>query len=256
MKPTALITGASGGIGYELAHLFAKAGYDLIVTARSEIKLQQLKTELNNYHVTVIAEDLSHPEGAHNLYEKVKKQGKTIEVLVNNAGFGLNGAFEDLPLIEQKKMLQVNIHALTELTHYFINDMKTSPFSTVPRGVLNVASIAAFQPGPRMAAYYASKAYVLSFTEALREELSGTGLTISTLCPGATDTNFFNNAKAEHTKLVTRTMSPKEVADQGFLGFIKGKRVIIPGWLNQSLALSSKFVPRATAAKLAHYMDT
>ncbi|GGF24396.1 short-chain dehydrogenase [Halobacillus andaensis] len=256
MKPTALITGASGGIGYELAHLFAKAGYELIIVARSEIKLQQLKTELNDHPVTVIAEDLSHPNGAENVYHKVKEEGKTVEVLVNNAGFGLNGAFEELSLKEQKNMLQVNVHALTELTHYFLPDMKKAPFLNIPKGVLNVASVAAFQPGPRMAVYYASKAYVLSFTEALREELRGTGLTVSTLCPGATDTNFFKNANAEETKLVKRTMTPKDVANEGFLGFIKGKRVIIPGTLNRSMAVSTKLIPRSVAAKLAHYMDS
>ncbi|MFG6149767.1 SDR family NAD(P)-dependent oxidoreductase [Halobacillus sp. B23F22_1] len=256
MKPTALITGASGGIGYELAHLFAKAGYELIVVARSEIKLKQLKSELNDHPVTVIAEDLSHPNGAENIYHKVKKDGKTVEVLVNNAGFGLNGTFEELTLKEQKNMLQVNVHALTELTHYFLPDIKKAPLLNIPKGVLNVASVAAFQPGPRMAVYYASKAYVLSFTEALREELKGTGVTAATLCPGATDTNFFKNANAEDTKLVKRMMTTKEVADEGFLGFIKGKRVIIPGALNRSMAFTTKLIPRSVAARLAHYMDS
>ncbi|WP_431800506.1 SDR family NAD(P)-dependent oxidoreductase [Halobacillus andaensis] len=256
MKPTALVTGASGGIGYEFSHLLAKAGYQLIIVGRSETRLQQLKSELQDHSVTIIPEDLSRPDSAGDIYRQVKEKGRTVEVLVNNAGFGLNGAFEDLPLLEQKNMLQVNVHALTELTHYFLPDIKETQLQGVPKGIVNIASIAAFQPGPKMAVYYASKAYVLSFTEALHEELRGRDLTITTVCPGATDTNFFKNAKAEGTKLVNYTMSPKQVADQAFMGFVKGKRVIIPGKLNKSIAFSTRLVPRSLAAKLAHYLDT
>lgn len=255
MKPTALITGASGGIGYEFAHLFAKAGYNLIIVARSEDKLIQLQEELDGHPVTVIPHDLSEPGAAEVLYNKVKELGLTAEVLVNNAGFGLNGQFDELPLLDQQKMLQVNVNALTELTHYFLQDIKEAPLYDIPKGVLNVASTAAFQPGPKMAVYYASKAYVLSFSEALVEELRGTGITISTLCPGATDTNFFKTAQAEHTKLVNSTMSPKQVAKAGFLGFVKGKRVVIPGTANQSMAYAAKLFPRSVSAKLAHYVD-
>ncbi|KHE67497.1 SDR family oxidoreductase [Halobacillus sp. BBL2006] len=255
MKPTALITGASGGIGYEFAHLFAKSGYNLIIVARSENKLIQLKEELGEHPVTVIPHDLSEPGAAEVLYNKVKDLELTVEVLVNNAGFGLNGQFDELPLLDQQKMLQVNVNALTELTHFFLKDIKNAPLYDIPKGVINVASTAAFQPGPKMAVYYASKAYVLSFSEALVEELRGTGITISTLCPGATDTNFFKTAQAEHTKLVNSTMSPKQVAKAGFLGFVKGKRVVIPGAANQSMAYASKVMPRSIAAKLAHFVD-
>ncbi len=255
MKPTALITGASGGIGYEFAHLFAKAGYKLIVTARTEEKLEKLKQELSEHEVTIIPLDLSMPGAAEKLYHKVKDNGQTVEVLVNNAGFGLNGPFDELPLIEQQKMLQLNVNALTELTHHFLQDMKAAPLYDIPKGIINVASTAAFQPGPRMAVYYASKAYVLSLTEALVEELKGTGITITSLCPGATDTNFFKAAKAENTKLVNSTMSPKDVAQAGFLGFVKGKRVVIPGKANQSMAYAAKLIPRSIGAKLAHYVD-
>jgi len=255
MKPTALITGASGGIGYEFARLFAKSGYNLIVVARSEDKLMQLKEELGEHPVTIIPHDLSEPGAAEVLYSKVKELGLTVEVLVNNAGFGLNGQFDELPLLDQQKMLQVNVNTLTELTHLFLQDIKKAPLPDIPKGVINVASTAAFQPGPKMAVYYASKAYVLSFSEALVEELRGTGITVSTLCPGATDTDFFKTAKAEHTKLVNSTMSPVDVAKAGFLGFVKGKRVIVPGAANQSMVYASKFIPRSTATKLAHYMD-
>ncbi|MYL72726.1 SDR family NAD(P)-dependent oxidoreductase [Halobacillus litoralis] len=256
MKPTALITGASGGIGYEFARLFAKSGYNLIVVARSEDKLQQLKEELDGHPITIIPQDLSEPGAAEVVYSKVKELGLNVTVLVNNAGFGLNGLFEDLPLLDQQKMLQVNINALTELTHLFLPEIKSARFRSIPKGVLNVASTAAFQPGPKMAVYYASKAYVLSLSEALVEELKDTSVTVTTLCPGATDTNFFKAAKAEHTKLVNSTMSPESVAKSGFLGFVKGKRVVIPGMMNQGLAYASKLIPRSFAAKLAHYVDS
>ncbi|WP_079479331.1 SDR family NAD(P)-dependent oxidoreductase [Halobacillus salinus] len=255
MKPTALITGASGGIGYEFSHLFAKAGYNLIIVARSESKLTQLQEELEGTTVTVIPQDLAEPGAAEVLYQKVKDLDLTVEVLVNNAGFGLNGQFGELPLLDQQKMLQVNINALTELTHLFLEDIQAAPLYDIPKGVLNIASTAAFQPGPKMAVYYASKAYVLSFTEALVEEYKGTGITFTTLCPGATDTNFFKTANAEHTKLVNTTMAPDKVAKAGFLGFVKGKRVVVPGAANQSLAYASKFIPRSVSAKLAHYID-
>ncbi|WP_173917259.1 SDR family oxidoreductase [Halobacillus sp. Marseille-Q1614] len=255
MKPTALITGASGGIGYELAKLFAKSGYALIVVARSEDKLQQLKEELKGHSVTIIVQDLSKPGAAEALYNKVREQGRTVEVLVNNAGFGLNGLFDEILLRDQQAMMQVNIQTLTELTHYFLPDMKNTRMNGVPRGVLNVSSVAAFQPGPRMAVYYASKAYVLSFSEALVEELKGTGVTVTTLCPGATETKFFETANAQDTKLTDRMMSPKQVANEGFVGFIKGKRVVIPGKMNRSMAIATKFMSRSAAAKVAHYMD-
>ncbi|WP_281974865.1 SDR family NAD(P)-dependent oxidoreductase [Halobacillus litoralis] len=256
MKPTALITGASGGIGYELAELFAKSGYNLIVVARTEKKLLQLKTELEGHPVTIIPQDLSEPGAAEIVYDKVKELGLTVSVLVNNAGFGLNGYFDELPLLDQQKMLQVNVNALTELTHLFLPEIKAARFRSIPKGVLNVASTAAFQPGPKMSVYYASKAYVLSLSEALVEELKDTSVTISTLCPGATDTNFFKTAKAEHTKLVNSTMSSESVAKAGFLGFVKGKRVIIPGTANQSMAYLSKWLPRSVSAKFAHYIDS
>ncbi|QAS51898.1 SDR family NAD(P)-dependent oxidoreductase [Halobacillus litoralis] len=256
MKPTALITGASGGIGYELAKLFAKSGYNLIVVARTEEKLLQLKTELEGHPVTIIPQDLSEPGAAEIVYDKVKELGLTVSVLVNNAGFGLNGYFDELPLLDQQKMLQVNVNALTELTHLFLPEIKAARFRSIPKGVLNVASTAAFQPGPKMSVYYASKAYVLSLSEALVEELKDTSVTISTLCPGATDTNFFKTAKAEHTKLVNSTMSSESVAKAGFLGFVKGKRVIIPGTANQSMAYLSKWLPRSVSAKFAHYIDS
>ncbi|WP_181350659.1 SDR family oxidoreductase [Thalassobacillus sp. CUG 92003] len=255
MRPTALITGASGGIGYEFAHLFAKAGYHLIIVARSEDKLRELQDELGDHPVTVIVEDLSKQGAAKRIYDVVHRHELTVEVLVNNAGFGLNGDFDSINLKEQQDMLQVNINALTELTYYFLPDMKKAPLFDIPKGILNISSTAAFQPGPKMAVYYASKAYVLSFSEALVEELQGTGITVTTLCPGATETNFFKRANAENTKLTKSQMTADDVAKAGFLGFVKGKRVVVPGALNTSAAVMSKFLPRSTTAKIAHYID-
>ncbi|MBM7553748.1 SDR family NAD(P)-dependent oxidoreductase [Thalassobacillus pellis] len=256
MIPTALITGASGGIGKEMARLFAKAGYHLIIVARSEEKLKQLQSELDGHQVTIIVQDLTEADAAKKVYENIRAAGRTVEVVINNAGFGLNGYFEDIPLEEQLEMLRINVHTLTALSHYFLKDMKNAPLRNIPRGIINVASTAAFQPGPKMAVYYASKAYVLSLSEALAVELRETGVTVTALCPGATATNFFKTARAEHTRLTNRTMTPSIVAKAGFLGFVKGKRIVIPGLRNQTGSLAAKFLPRSLAAKLALYMDS
>lgn len=250
MRPTALITGASDGIGYELAKWFAKAGYRLIITARSEDKLTTLKQELGSLPVTVIVQDLSYPGAATALYHRVKEQNQTVDVLVNNAGFGLSGNFAESNFEEQQKMVHLNVNNLTDLTHLFLADIKKAPLiEQVPKGILNVASLAAFLPGPGMAAYHASKAYVLNFSESLREELSGTGLRVTTLCPGPTATNFFKTAKAESSVITKNSLSAEVVARAGFLGFIKGQRLVLPGALTQMNAVTAKFVPRVIAAK-------
>ena len=251
MNLTALITGASSGLGYEFAKLFSNQGYDLIVVARNENKLQELKEELSATQVTVIPKDLSLPNAAEELYKDIQDKGLTVHTLVNNAGVGLNGEFEQLSLKAQQDMIQVNILALTDLTYHFLPDMKHHANKGHKAGILNIASTAAFQPGPKMAVYYASKAYVLSFSEALVDELAGTGIQVTTLCPGATKTNFFHTAKAEHTKLTKNTMNPFVVAKAGFEGFMNGKRVIIPGSFNTVGAYAAKFLPRSLASKIA-----
>ncbi|WP_345242902.1 SDR family oxidoreductase [Pontibacillus salipaludis] len=256
MNPTALITGASSGLGYEFAKLYAANGYNLIITARNEEKLQKLKDELNHIEVTIIPKDLSQPGASKELYQHALDKDLTISALVNNAGFGLNGYFDELSLQEQQDMLQVNITALTELTHYFLPSLKKAANQGLPAGILNVASTAAFQPGPKMAVYYASKSYVLSFSEAMAEELKGSNVHVTTLCPGATETNFFKTAKAENSKLTSSTMSPQMVAKAGFEGYMKKQRVIVPGRVNRVSALAAKFVPRSVAARIAQNMNS
>jgi short-subunit dehydrogenase len=181
----ALITGASSGIGRELATLFARDGYDLTLVARDRAMLARIGDELTRVHgvaVDVIAQDLSHPNAAAEVYRELKRRSIKIDVLVNNAGFGTYGPFVDSDAATESEMLQLNIVALTKLTRLFLEDMLAKREGRI----LNVASTAAFQPGPLMAVYYASKAYVLSFSEALANELRDSGVTVSTLCPGPT----------------------------------------------------------------------
>ncbi|SNZ16829.1 hypothetical protein SAMN05421503_3026 [Terribacillus aidingensis] len=255
MKPTALITGASSGIGYHLAKWFAKAGYDLIIVARSKDKLLSLQTELHDSNVTVIPHDLSLPNSAYKLYEKIRDEGKTVEVLINNAGFGLSGKFEETSFETQQKLLHLNMVSLSNLTRLFIDDIIHSPFKTVPNGILNISSMAAFLPGPHMAAYHASKAYVQWYSEALAEELDPSGVTVTALCPGPTQTEFFKRAGNDKIMSSFRD-APEDVAREGFLGFIKGKRVVFPSMNIQAAVIFMKLLPSKTLAKIAKNMYT
>ncbi|WP_371931937.1 SDR family NAD(P)-dependent oxidoreductase [Mesobacillus subterraneus] len=213
--------------------------------------MEEIKNRYPNLTITVVTKDLSKPEAAREVYEEVKAAGIKIDTLVNNAGFGLMGKFEDLDIAKQSEMISLNITALTELTHYFLPELKEN--SNKAR-ILNVASTAAFQPGPMMAVYYATKAYVLSFSEALAEELAGTNVTVTTLCPGATNTNFASVANVEKTKMFSGAMSSQEVAKQGYQALMAGKRVIITGSTNKIGAYAAKFLPRSLAAKIAKYV--
>ncbi|WP_026576118.1 SDR family NAD(P)-dependent oxidoreductase [Bacillus sp. UNC438CL73TsuS30] len=250
MNRTALITGATSGLGYEFVKLFAADGYNLVLVARNQQKLEEIKHTFTHIEVTVIAKDLSLPGAANEVFQEVEKKGIHIDALINNAGFGLMGNFDDLNLQKQSKMIQLNITALTELTYYFLPSLKQRNKGRI----LNVASTAAFQPGPLMAVYYASKAFVLSFSEALVEELKGSSVTVTTLCPGATKTNFGSVASVEGTKMFSRAMSSKIVAQQGYQAMMRGKRVIITGGLNKAGALAAKFLPRSLGAKIAMYV--
>jgi len=197
---TALVTGASSGIGLELARLFAAGGYGLVLVARSGGKLEELANELRNRHgvdVRVMAIDLARPESSEELVRELEQAGVAVDVLVNNAGFATFGPFAETHLRAELEELQLNVVTLTHLTKKLLPGM----LARRRGGVLNVASTAAFQPGPLMAVYYASKAYVLSFTEALAEELRGTGVTISALCPGPTVTGFQKRAAMEDSGL-------------------------------------------------------
>ncbi|MGZ4160828.1 MAG: SDR family NAD(P)-dependent oxidoreductase [Neobacillus sp.] len=250
MKKTALITGATSGLGYEFVKLFAEDGYNLVLVARDRKKLEEIKQSYNNIEVAVIAKDLSVQGAPVEVFEEVEKQGFAIDVLVNNAGFGLMGRFDELDIQKQLNMIQLNIAALTELTYYCLQKMKQRNSGRI----LNVASTAAFQPGPLMAVYYATKAFVLSFSEALVEELAGSAVTVTTLCPGPTKTNFGSVANVEGTKMFSRAMASDIVAKKGYEALMSGKRVIVTGGFNKAGALGAKFMPRSIVAKIAKYI--
>ena len=249
-KKTALITGATSGLGYEFVKLFASDGYDLVLVARNSRKLTEIKNTFSQVEITLIEKDLSIDGAAKEVFEEVERHGISIDILVNNAGFGLKGSFDKLDIQKQLNMIQLNTATLTELTYYFLQKMKHRNSGRI----LNVASTAAFQPGPLMAVYFATKAYVLSFSEALMEELSGTSVTVTALCPGATKTNFGAVANVENSKMFSQAMSAEVVAKQGYAALMKGKRVFVPGGVNKAGVLGTKLMPRSLAAKVAKYV--
>ncbi len=254
---TALITGASGGIGLELARQFAQHGHDLVLVARSQDKLAQLAQELQAAHgVTahVMPADLTDPDAPNRLHAQLQEAGVPVHVLVNNAGFGAYGLFHESTLEEELAMLQLNVVALTHLTHLFLQEMVTRRAGRV----LNVASTAAFQPGPLMAVYYASKAYVLHFSEALANELAPFGVTVTALCPGPTVSGFQARADMEESRLVQNRavmMDAATVARQGYEALMAGKPVVIPGLFNKVGALLPRFVPRHLTVKTIRFMQ-
>lgn len=247
----ALITGASSGIGWELAHIFASQKQNVILVARSEEKLHQLKEELESKYkikAQVLVSDLAKPEASQILFKVITSQGWNVSVLVNNAGFGHHSEFAKTEWGKQRDMIQVNITALTELTHLFLPAMIQNKNGKI----LNVASTAAFQPGPLMSVYYATKAYVLSFSEGLFEELRGTGVTVTALCPGPTQSGFQVAANMNDVALFDSAPLPssKDVAIYGYHTLMQGKPVAIHGAVNKMLASSVRFVPRAMTRKL------
>jgi hypothetical protein len=248
---TVLVTGASSGIGLELAKCFAAEGCRMILLARKRQALEALAEELrraSKTHSEVLPADLAEPAAPARIFAHLESQGTRVDVLVNNAGFGARGTFARLSLARQLEMVQVNLTALTHLTGLFLPGM----IARRRGGILNVASTAAFQPGPGMAIYYATKAYVLSFSEALGEELIGTGVRVSTLCPGPTNTNFTAVAGERTSKLLLRAaMSAQEVARIGHQGYRQGRFVVVPGWRNRLQILGTRLGPRALVRKLA-----
>jgi len=241
-RPLALVTGESSGIGAELARELARDGYDLVLTARSVAPLRALADQLEAHGASsaVIPADLGQPGGVPELVKAVEAGGREIEVLINNAGLGAIGRFDQMEPQRIGDMLQVNIVALTELTRLLLPGMVARR-----RGkVLLVASTASFQPGPRMAVYFATKAYVLSFGEALAYELRGSGVTVTVLCPGATATNFFKTAGANDIAL-RPTMSAAEVARIGYRALKAGRRVAVAGLLNRVLAVGGRLAPHS-----------
>lgn len=247
MKKTALVTGASSGIGYELAKVFAREGHDVVLTARTKESLDKLARELQGSHsvrAISLPADMSDSRAADQIHATLEEERVRIDFLVNNAGFGTHGPFSEAELTSQLRMMQVNMTALVHMTRLFLPDM-------VKRGegrVLNVASTAAFAPGPMMAVYYASKAFVLSFSQAVADELKNSGVTVTALCPGPTRTGFQGSAGMEKTRLFSRdVMDANVVAEAGYRGMMKGKPVVVPGLRNSALRIASRLVPTSMA---------
>lgn len=250
-RPVALVTGASRGIGIELARVFAERGHDLVVVARNQADLDRLAGELRAKHginVTVLVYDLTDRSAPGRIFAELNELGLQVDVLVNNAGFGTWGPFAETELQAELELIQVNIEALTHLTKLFLR-----PMLARKRGrILNVASTASFQPGPIMAVYCASKAYVLSFTEAVAMEVEGSGVTITALCPGGTVSSFQDRADMHEARILKgKLMTAREVAEQGYRATMKGKTIIIPGLMNKVMAQSIRIAPRRTVAWVA-----
>jgi len=249
---TALITGGSGGIGLELGKVLARNGFDLALVARTRDALEAAAGQIEGKYdvkVHVFAADLRRREAPEAIFDFLRNESIPIEILVNNAGFGLGGEFAETDVTRELEMIQVNIAALTHLTKLFLPAMIKARSGRV----LNVASTAAFQPGPLMAVYYATKAYVLSFSEALAEELRHSGVTVTALCPGPTRTDFATSAHVTNSRLFTLfgSADAADVAEYGFRAMMEGTRVAIPGIKNKIVAQANRFAPRAITAKVA-----
>jgi short-subunit dehydrogenase len=241
-----LITGASGGIGEAFAHLLAGDNCDLVLTARNEGELNRVRGLIAARHperrLTVIAGDLSRADSGAVLETELTQRGLAPDVVVNNAGFGLAGVASRVSRSEQINMIDLNVRTLTELTLRFLPAMVARKAG----GVINVASTAAFMPGPHMAVYFATKAYVLSFSEALSAELEGTGVTVTVLCPGPVRTGFQARAQMQNNRLWQRMLNlpAAEVAEAGWQGFKQKRRVVVPGYLNMAAGYAGRYLPR------------
>ena len=255
MRKNALITGSSDGIGMELAKVHAEKGDNLVLVARSKNKLDELKKELEEQHkvaVYTIVKDLSVPNAAREVYDELKKQNISVDYLINNAGLGDFGFFAVSDWNKQEKMINLNITALTQFTRLILPDM-------IKQGsgkIMNVASTAAFQPGPTMSVYFATKAYVLSFSEAVNNEVVDKGVTVTALCPGSTESGF-HNAVIDNRKLLKKRKIPsaRSIAEYGYRVMIKGKAVAIPGLKNAIIANAIRFIPRSLAVRAARKMQ-
>ncbi|MEH2069117.1 MAG: SDR family oxidoreductase [Nostoc sp.] len=255
-KKTALITGAASGIGYQLACLFAADDYNLVLVDKNGIKLleiaEKFQLKFGNF-VKDIVKDLSISTSPEEIFTELQQANIKVDVLVNNAGFGTYGLFNETDLTAELEMLQVNLVCLTHLTKLFLKDMVNQGEGKI----LNVASAAAFQPGPLMAVYFATKAYILSFSEAIANELEGTGVTVTVLCPGSTESAFHQRTGMANSKMLKskRMMDAQTVAEIGYRGLMKGKIIVIPGFINKLLAKIVRFVPRKIVTKIVRNMQ-
>lgn len=249
-----LITGATTGIGYELAKLYAKDENNLILVARDEEKLKEVKDELEFYNIKVytIALDLSEDNSCEKVLDFVNKKNLSVDILINNAGMGSFGYLSEIEVEKELKLIDVNIRALTELTKMFLPSM----IEHGEGSIMNVASTAAFCAGPKMATYYASKSYVLNFTEALYEELKGSEIKVSCLCPGPVKTNFQEKSGIRKSEAAKKAlMTPKEVAKVAYKDFKNGKLIIIPGFKNKLIITLNKLIPRSLSRKIILMMN-
>src|ERR1035438_6715260 len=250
-RKTALITGASFGIGMEFARIFSRNGYNLVLVARSGDKLRQLASELEKKHGThslILATDLTEPGASAYVLDQTTRAGLQVDVLVNNAGFGQYGMFAENDLEECLRQIQLNVTTLTHLTRLYLPGM----IERKSGRILNVASTAAFQPGPLMAVYYATKAYVLHFSEAIANELSGSGVTVTCLCPGATASEFHKRVNATGMNLLKfGSMDARTVAEDGYRALMAGKPVVISGFKNWLVAQSVRLAPRRLVTAIA-----
>lgn len=248
--PTVLITGASSGIGRELARLFARDGFALVLVSRRQDRLAAVAGELRESHgasVTTIPADLSVPGEVDRLVSTLQGSDIRVDVLVNNAGFGGAGRFVDTDLAEELAMVALNVDAVVQLTKRLLPGMVEKQ-----RGrILNVASTAAFQPGPFQAVYFATKAFVLSFSEAIAEELRDTGITVTTLCPGPTETGFAERARFASTPMLGARMDARSVAEVAYAATLRGERIVVPGMVNKMHAQAVRLTPRKLLARLA-----
>lgn len=250
-RKTALITGASFGIGAEFARIFAREGYNLVLVARTADKLRQIASELEKAHGTrslILAADLTDPGAPAYVIDQTTRADIQVDVLVNNAGFGQYGFFAQNDLEECLRQIQLNVTTLTHLTRLYLPGM----IERKSGGILNVASTAAFQPGPLMAVYFATKSYVLLLSEALANELNGTGVSVTCLCPGATATEFHKRANATGMRLLKfGSINAQTVAEDGYRAFVAGRPVVISGFKNWLLAQSVRFSPRQLVTAIA-----
>jgi uncharacterized protein len=246
----ALVTGASSGIGLELARQFAKHGHDLVITAPVQGELDAIASDLGALHdvqVHPIAADLENEDGPETLLSAIRQRRLEIGILVNNAGRGVRGKFAETPLSEDLGMIRLNIAAVVSLTRSILPDM-------LARGrgrILNTASIAGFEPGPLLAVYHATKAFVLSFSEALATELQDSGVSVTALCPGPVDTDFFPKADMVDTVAFQKAnvMAPQDVAEAGYDAVMRGERVIVPGGINKAMVFARRMLPESAQAK-------
>jgi short-subunit dehydrogenase len=244
MRPVTLVTGASAGLGAEFARQCGRRGDEVVLVARREERLQALATEIGNAHV--VAADLAAPGAPERLISELEARGLHVSCLINNAGFGLAGKFADQPLSRQREMLDLNISALTALCRLVLPAM----MERRQGAILNVASTGAFQAGPGIAVYFATKAYVLSFTEGLHQELKGSGIKVSALCPGPTATEFGEVAGITSRSFGALSADATSVVAAGLKGLERNKAVIIPGLTNKFSAQSNRFIPRAAMRRI------